>query len=263
MRSFRFAVLAVAASVAVLTTAPVAAQDSDFSWRGSLRAGQTIEIKGINGEIAAMPASGNEVRVTAVKREGRRGDAEDVVIEVVNHDGGATICAVYPDSRERNVCAPGRGGRLGARNNDTRVEFRVEVPSHVRFSATNVNGKVTARDLVGNVAASTVNGAVEVSTAGLASARSVNGSIEVSMDRANWDGELEFETVNGSIEVTIGDNDLHTDVRASTVNGSISTDWPLTIQGRFGPKRLNGTIGNGGRTLSLSTVNGSISLIRK
>jgi hypothetical protein len=262
MRSFRFVMTAaVTASAALVVALPAAAQ-GDFSWRGTLRAGQTVEIKGINGAIVAVPARGSEVRVTAVKKDGRRGDADDVRIEAVPHDGGITICAVYPDSRERNVCAPGRGGRLNARDNDTRVEFHVEVPGDVRFSATNVNGKVSATGLTGNVAASTVNGGVEVSTAGLASASSVNGSIHVSMARANWQGELEFETVNGSIEVEIGAADLNTEVRASTVNGSISTDWPLTIQGRFGPKRLNGTIGNGGRTLSLSTVNGSISLIK-
>jgi DUF4097 and DUF4098 domain-containing protein YvlB len=52
-------------------------------------------------------------------------------------------------------------------------------------------------------------------------------------------------------------------VHASTVNGGISTDFPLTVQGRFGPKRLNGRIGDGGRTLSLTTVNGEIELRRR
>ena len=55
---------------------------------------------------------------------------------------------------------------------------------------------------------------------------------------------------------------MNTEVHGSTVKGGISTDWPLTVQGRFGPKRLNGTIGSGGRSLSLSTVNGSIALVR-
>jgi DUF4097 and DUF4098 domain-containing protein YvlB len=49
-------------------------------------------------------------------------------------------------------------------------------------------------------------------------------------------------------------------VRATTVNGEIETDFPLTITGKFGPRRLNGTIGSGGRRLDLSTVNGSIKL---
>jgi DUF4097 and DUF4098 domain-containing protein YvlB len=68
--------------------------------------------------------------------------------------------------------------------------------------------------------------------------------------------------VNGSITVTLT-GDINADVSASTVNGSISTDYPLTVQGRFGPKRLHGTIGSGGRALSMATVNGSIELRRR
>ncbi len=262
MRAVGFPVLALAVG-GLLLAAPAAASAQDFSWNGNIAAGDAIEIKGVNGEIVAVAASGSEVRVSAHKEAGRRGNAEDVRLEVVRHDGGVTICAVYPNDRQQNECAPGRAGRIGARNNDTKVEFRVEVPSGVNFIGKTVNGRVTARGLTGRVDAQTVNGAVEVDTRGLARANTVNGSIEVNMDRADWDGELEFETVNGSIEIAIGAQDVNTEVRASTVNGSISTDWPLTIQGRFGPKRLNGTIGSGGRTLSVSTVNGSISLLKR
>ena len=53
---------------------------------------------------------------------------------------------------------------------------------------------------------------------------------------------------------------LDTEVRASTVNGEIESDYPLTISGKFGPRRLRGTIGAGGRILNLSTVNGEIRL---
>ncbi|MGQ0815721.1 MAG: DUF4097 family beta strand repeat-containing protein [Gemmatimonadota bacterium] len=65
--------------------------------------------------------------------------------------------------------------------------------------------------------------------------------------------------MNGSITLELPD-DLEADVEASTVNGSFSSDWPMTVRGRFGPKRVTGKIGNGGRELTLSTVNGDIEL---
>lgn len=262
MRFMRHAGAAMVLAGAVLL-APSAGSAQDFSWNGTLRAGQSIEIKGVNGEIVAVPASGGQVRVTAVKSDGRRGSVEDVRIETVRHDDGVTICAVYPDGRERNECRPGSGGRLGARDNDVKVAFRVEVPADIDFIGKTVNGGISATGLTGRVAAETVNGKIEVSTRGIARANTVNGSIEVSMDRADWAGELEFATVNGSIEIVIGADNPNMVVEASTVNGSIKTDWPLTVQGRWGPKRLSGTIGSGGRTLSLSTVNGSISVLRR
>jgi len=108
----------------------------------------------------------------------------------------------------------------------------------------------------------TVNGDVEASATGVVSASTVNGSVDIAMGRSNWPDDLAIETVNGGITITfIGD--LNTEVSASTVNGSISSDWPLTVRGRFGPKRVNGTIGSGGRTLTLNTVNGSIELRRR
>jgi DUF4097 and DUF4098 domain-containing protein YvlB len=87
----------------------------------------------------------------------------------------------------------------------------------------------------------------------------VNGSIIASMGRANWSDALDFRTVNGGITLDLPAN-LSTEVRAETVNGDIVTDFPLMVTGRFGPRRLNGTIGNGGRRLDLATVNGTIRL---
>jgi DUF4097 and DUF4098 domain-containing protein YvlB len=44
------------------------------------------------------------------------------------------------------------------------------------------------------------------------------------------------------------------------VNGGIETDFPLTVKGKWVGRRLDGTIGAGGRRLELETVNGSITL---
>lgn len=250
----------MAALTLFVAASGLAAQD--FDWRGRLERGKAIEIKGINGDIVAVAASGNEIRVSAEKN-GRRSDPEDVNIEVVEHDGGVTICAVYPADRGRaNECRPGSGGRMSVRDNDVKVEFRVEVPAGVLFVARNVNGEVQATSLASDVRAWTVNGGIDVSTSGAAEANTVNGSITAAMSRSDWSGTLEFETVNGSIDVTIG-GVLNAEVRAATVNGGISTDFPLTIQGRFGPRRLSGTVGSGGRTLSLTTVNGEIELKKR
>jgi hypothetical protein len=241
--------------------APAAAQD--FEWTGRLAAGRTLEVKNVNGEIEAVAAAGDEIRVTATKRA-RRSDPDDVRIEVVEHGDGVTICAVYPpgpDGRD-NECAPGSGGRMNSHRNDTNVSFRVEVPRGVRFSGRTVNGGVSARGLDADIDAHTVNGSIDVSTNGLVRASTVNGGIDVEMGRADWTDDLDFETVNGNIALTLT-GDVHAEVSASTVNGSISTDYPLTIQGRFGPKRLRGTIGDGGRSLSMATVNGSIELRRR
>jgi hypothetical protein len=46
------------------------------------------------------------------------------------------------------------------------------------------------------------------------------------------------------------------------VNGSVESDFPITVRGRMNPRSLRGRIGEGGRDLDLTTVNGSIRLLK-
>jgi hypothetical protein len=244
------------------TAPPFEQEQNEFRWHGQLAAGRVIEVKGVNGNVEAEPASGGEVEVVAVKRA-RRSNPADVRIEVVEHGDGVTICAVYPnaDSNRPNTCTPGRGGHTNVRDNDTSVEFRVRVPAGVRFSGRTINGEVEATNLSADVDATTVNGSIRVSTSGLARAQTVNGSINATMGRADWADELEFKTVNGEIDLSFPAS-LSAEVEAKTLNGDISTDFPMTVTGRFGKRHLSGTIGGGGRGLRLETVNGGVQIRR-
>jgi hypothetical protein len=243
-------------------TASATASAQDWSWRKVVAAGRAIEIKGINGDVTATAASGNQVEVIA-RKSAERSDPDDVRIEVVEHAAGVTICAVYPTPRgeRENECLPGARGRSSSRNNDVEVDFEIRVPRGVLFTGRTVNGSVRATGLTADAKATTVNGSVRVNTTGLAEAKTVNGSITVRMGRTNWSESLSFQTVNGAITVEMPEG-LNADVSASTVNGSLSSDWPMTVRGKWGPKRMNGKIGNGGRELALETVNGDIELRR-
>lgn len=234
-----------------------ARQGSDWSWHGRIAAGHTVEIRNINGSVSAEPASGDQVEVTAIKREGRRGDPDDVRIEAEEHEGDVTICVIYPGRSRADGCAQrGRSSRDENRN-DTEVTFTVRVPRGVVFSGHTVNGGVEAVGLTAAVDVSTVNDGIHIETSGGdIEASTVNGSIVV-VATGSGTRPLRFHTVNGGITVTLP-RDLAADVSASTVNGSISTDFPITVDGRMTPRRLRGRIGQGGRTLELETVNGSI-----
>ena len=251
-------ILALAAALA----AP-SARGEDFRWSGAVAPGKVLEIKGVNGGIEASPASGSEVEVTAHK-SGLRSDPAGVEIKVVEHGEGVTICAVYPtpsDEGRPNECRPGSGGRMSTRKNDVKVEFTVRVPEGVRFVGRTVNGSVEAEGLAADAEVYSVNGGVRVTSSGLARAETVNGSITAAMGRADWSGPLEMKTVNGTITVELPAS-TNARVEASTVNGGIDTDFPLTVTGRFGPRHVSGTIGGGGRDLTLETVNGAIHIRR-
>jgi len=200
--------------------------------------------------------------VTAA-RSARRSNPADVRIEVVPHAGGVTICAVYPTvpGREPNTCGPGGEGRSNTRDNDTVVHFDVRVPYGVGFVGRTVNGEINAESLQGDAEAYTVNGSVRLATTGLAVARTVNGSVNVSMGRADWPNGATFKTVNGGITLTLP-SVVDAELRAEVLNGDIKSEFPITVTGEMSRRRLNGRIGGGGRDLNLSTVNGSITLLK-
>ena len=243
---------------------PLATQNADqFRWAGRVAQGKSIEIKNINGDISAEPASGDELEVTAAK-SARRGDVSQVEIKVVEHAGGVTICAVYPsdDPSSPNTCEPGRGkGHMNVRNNDVKVAFRIRLPAGVTLVGRTVNGEISALELGGNVESNTVNGSINISTSGYAQAATVNGDITARLRDANWPGSLDFKTVNGTINLDLPAA-TSSKVEASTLSGEIASDFPLTLLESTSRKHLSGTIGSGGRELSLKTVNGSIHLKR-
>jgi hypothetical protein len=242
---------------------PALAQ-TDFEWTGQLAPGQSIEVIGVNGSIHASAARGGNIAVTAVKTPGRRSNSADVRFETVAHAGGVTVCAIYPSpsGEAPNECRPGGRGRNNTRDNDTRVDFTVQVPAGIGLLARTVNGSIDADGLQSDTEGTTVNGSVSVSTTGSARATTVNGSINATMDRAVWPNGGKFTTVNGAVTVRLPAS-VNADVRLSTVSGGIQSDFPVQVSNDPGPKHAEGVLGAGGQRLDVTTVNGGISLLRR
>ena len=224
----------------------------EFHWTGKLPAEDVLVIKNINGDINATGASNSdEIEVTAEKTGE---DAQDVRIQVVKLNDGILICALYPGFFNSGNCES--DSHVGNRHNNAKVTFTVHMPQNLRFTGKNVNGSVNATSMGRYVEATSVNGSIQVSTQSWASASSVNGSIEARLGRTDWSGNLEFKTVNGSVRLELPAN-ANTELDFKSVNGHLDSDFPLTVQGSIGMHSVHGTLGSGGRSLEIKTVNGS------
>jgi hypothetical protein len=232
--------------------------DTEYRWTGSMNSGDALEIKSINGDIEVGRSSGSDVVVVA-ELSGRRSDPGTVRIEVVEHGGGMTFCAVYPtpEGKEENYCGVGSDGRMSSERNDVQVEFQVLVPEGVDFVARTVNGDIEALDLGSDVSLNTVNGDIDLSTSGFAEAETVNGSIEAVMGGRDLRNGVAFSTVNGSISLDV-DDQIDADLDASWLNGDFESDIPFALDGGMSRGKASGVLGDGGADLELSTVNGSI-----
>lgn len=236
-----------------------AAGSDSFRWKGQVPAGKLVEIRGINGSIRAEPASGKEVEVVAYKT-GQVYESAGVEVRVVEHNGGVTICAMYPSLDGRPTeCLPGVNSPRKGTGNDVNVDFMVRLPKGVRFVGRTVNGQVEAKSLQADTEAHTVNGNVLLSTAGAAVGETVNGSITASVGKIN--SASKFSTVNGAITLEMAPG-ADADVHAGTKNGHIHTDFPLAVRDEFVGGHADGVIGQGGPDLTIVTVNGTINLKR-
>src|SRR2546429_7037861 len=138
----RFPTLGPLVVAAALFARPAVAQ-GEFHWKGQVAAGKTIEIKGVNGDIDAVAGSG-EVEVTAVKHA-HRSDPDEGKIQVVQHEDGVTICAVYPSDGDRvNHCETGETVHMRTHDNDGRGNFTVRRPAGGRLAGPTAHGEAGA-----------------------------------------------------------------------------------------------------------------------
>jgi len=278
-------ILGTALALAILAPAASAQQqqgrDSNtWRWDGRVEGGRWMNIFNVNGSVQVMPSADNMVHVVAEKSFDGRG-RDDVHFELVQQNGNVTICAIWNDNA---TCEDGgyKSKRRNDRNeNHTTVKFTVRVPKDLRVAANSVNGSVTVRDVGAEVKAATVNGGVEVrnasgsvrantvnggidvnTSAGPVSAQTVNGDVDARMTSLQGTEDMDFRTVNGSVTIVVPAR-FDAEFRFDTVHGSIDSDFPMTLSGKFGPRQARGTIGNGGRDLRASAVNGSIELRRQ
>jgi len=255
--------LSLALLVAATSVAGAQERQSDrsFTWEGTVPNGRWLYVRNLNGAIRVERASGNQIEVEATKRW-RRGDPDEVRIEQRKIGDDVIICAFWNDRSECDADGyrtNNEGWRGRNDRNDTSVEFRVRLPAGVKLGVSTINGGLDVSGATSEVDASTVNGGIEAtSSGGPVRANTVNGSITVRMNEIGTE-DLEFETVNGSVEVWVPSN-LNADVDMRTVNGRVSSDFPMTLSGRINPRAIRAKIGDGGRRLRFSTVNGSIEL---
>lgn len=234
----------------------------EFRWKGRVPSGKAIEIKGINGDIDAQPAAGDEIEVFA-KKKAHESDPNAVRIQVVRHAGGVTICAMYPsgDPDGKADCVPGsKEGRRNhsttrnARNNDVRVDFVIRVPAGVEFVGRTINGEISTKSPGSNVETRRVNGSPSIS----ATAKTMKCDIPAKPGNANSAG-LNFKALNGEISANLPPT-ANTEIGADPFNGTISLGLPLALPRPVSPD--HGTVDIGGRELKLRTSSGIMNLRR-
>ncbi len=264
MKRSLFRSIILSFSVCLFVSFSAFAQDFQRSYR--IGAGGTINIRNISGDVKVTGYNGDAVIVTAFK-EGR--DRDQVSVEDLSSGNGVDVRVKYPENCNCNAS----------------VRFEVKAPSEMRYRyeslssvsgdvevdnlsgdlrVKSVSGNVTVRGAAGSVSASSVSGNVIVGDVnGGANAKSTSGNVEVEIRSLEGAESMDFASVSGNVRVKLPGN-LDADVKMSTMSGDLKTDFPLQIEEpKYGPgRKVNGRLGGGSRSLKMSSVSGSVSLLR-
>lgn len=180
-------------------------------------------------------------------------------VEVVQQGKKLIICAPVPDTE---ACKPGmwkqNEAEYSARNN-TRIDLKVLVPPTVRLVAHSVEGNISVPEHENVVTARTVEGNISITTTSFAQAHTVEGNLTVQMGQADWTGKLELTTQEGNVDVLLP-RQANLKVYATAEEGAANSDFALKQRSRADGTLLWGTVGEGGRRLTLHTMEGSITL---
>ncbi len=238
--------------------APLSAQQTRFT--ATMAAGDRLDIRNINGGVTVTQGSGRTAEVVITKTV-KRGDGNLVKAIMEKDNGVVRVCTIYLQRDPNRTTCAGNNSTTSGDDEKLEVEMRYEVrvPAGVEFDGNSVNGEITVRHLDTPATVTTVNGGITFDGVAAHELQTVNGSITATFSRANWSGRISLHTVNGGITLTLP-ADANLTLAGSTVNGGITSAFPVTMQGKWGPRKFRGTIGNGGRELEIETVNGGITI---
>ncbi|MBC8416294.1 MAG: DUF4097 family beta strand repeat protein, partial [Candidatus Cloacimonetes bacterium] len=240
--------------------------------------GSNLNVDNTNGFVRIEKWDENYIDISAVlKTREEEDEFNKLQIEILGKDG----CTITTKFQEKNVRVTVNytikvpatvmlnniettNGKIHVENcrgnlNAGTTNGSIEVYNFVGdVNALSTNGRLTINDIDGKVSLSTNNGSIHVTgSPGLAKAHTSNGSIKV--DMSQLENDLTLSSSNASIKLNL-DKKIKADVEARTSNASIKVnDINITTE-KLSDSYLRGKIGKGGKKITLTTSNGSITL---
>ena len=222
-----------------------------------LNPGGRISLNNVNGAVVIEAWDKSEVRVEAVKNI----DCDKPYQIDVNIDANPNLLQIETEFQRE-------GSNRSWSNNrcrEARVDYKLTVPRSARLDTIEtVNGNITLSGMTDFVKASTVNGRINASNLrGTINLSSVNGTLTADFDSLENVRDVKMGMVNGKIDLQLP-SDIEATLKADTVNGSISNEFGLPVhKGEYVGRNLYGRLGNGGISVKLDGVNGTINIRRK
>ena len=232
--------------------APTTASAPGMHWSGKIPAGRVLDIREVAGKVHVMPATGDVGDVDASVEGATDGKAP---IRIVEDERGVSIRSEEHGDHDE----PCSRDHDGHDERQVAIDIVAHVPAGVRLIVRTVEGSIDVDRVQNAFEVHAVNGAIDLRSVSGGNAHTVNGTIHASFAGAGPSDDSELATVNGSVDVTLSAA-ASTEVAARSLNGAVSVDFPVT--GSLERHEARGSIGHGGHSLRLRSVNGAIHVAR-
>jgi hypothetical protein len=189
--------------------------------------------------------------------------APQVVAEVVaraESDAEASRLAAQVQLVDDGGTLRARGPQASDRRAWWSVSWHVVVPRRTGVELRTSNGGARVAGVMGRVQVETENGGVTLdSVGGSVRARTANGGLRVALAGRAWDAAgladagLDAHSNNGGVTLRLP-ADYSARVSVATNNGRLAVEFPITVQGRVDPRRLDFVLGGGGAPVRVTTA---------
>jgi hypothetical protein len=274
----------------------------DFHYSYPLKAGGRLTVDGFNGSVDVSVWDQETVDISGTRYARSQEDTRDLKIQVDHSPDSVSVRVIRPSMRRGNygatfaikvprgvvlehvttsngaIRASDGAGPARLKTSNGRVEVRrLKGPLNAETS----NGSVELQDIDGAVEASTSNGHIRAEgIRGAFDGTTSNSSIHAALDKV--DGAVRVQSSNGGIDLSLPPNaqsavrahtsnsgitlhmpgEVNARLVAGTSNASISTDFEMRMRGEISKHHIEGSIGNGGPLIDLSTSNGQIRIMK-
>lgn len=243
---------ALLAAATLLVTAAAAKVTEKFSQTHPLAATGAVSVTNMNGDVQVIAWDKAEVSIEAEK-SARDEDALKR-IEIVVEANAERIAIKTKHHKAENDSWFRRNGDSGA------VRYTIRVPAQLaRLKVDAMNSNISTENVRGHVKLETMNGRIRATgLTGDAELDTMNGRISASFDRLTGAQKVNVDTMNGQCEIFVP-TDASARVAASSMNGRVSSELPMTIE-KSSRRSLRGSLGKGEASLSMDSMNGSLSI---
>ena len=264
--------MALAAAATSLPPAAIVAQQDSAEWLEQCREGSWRENRARFCEIRELTLRppGRALDVDGRKNGGiaiHAWDGDSVLLRaLIQTSAGSERIARELASEIRIVQDGARiyaEGPALERDDSWSVSYEIHVPRRFDLTLETRNGPISVRGVTGSMQLRAQNGPIVLrGLGGDVRARTQNGPLAITLEGTQWQGTgLDAETTTGPVVLTVPEK-YSARLETGTRNGPTSIDFPLTIQGRFDPRRISVDLGSGGPPVRAVTVNGPVTLRR-